>query len=167
MVPIRPQMTQRTSVFCCVSIALSNCNSSHINKKWKCLGLTQCCFCVCVSVSSGVLSVVMGVRYKRSGKLMPAGIITGLRSDTHTLLNGKLRICWETCHKVRWLTCAFSFYSLFMVFRLLLLFLMWPKTRLKASLSLQKSPWLKGVIPTLKHSLFVWGSNLCVTQKHH
>lgn len=43
-------------------------------------------------LSSGVLSVVMGVRYKRSGKLMPAGIITGL--------------------------------SLFMVFRLLLLFLM-------------------------------------------
>ncbi|XP_037534754.1 transmembrane protein 14A [Nematolebias whitei] len=29
-------------------------------------------------LTSGVLSVVMGLRYKKSGKLLPAGIITGL-----------------------------------------------------------------------------------------
>ncbi|XP_070771931.1 transmembrane protein 14A [Enoplosus armatus] len=29
-------------------------------------------------LASGVLSVVMGMRYKRSGKLMPAGIMAGL-----------------------------------------------------------------------------------------
>ncbi|XP_013878811.1 transmembrane protein 14A [Austrofundulus limnaeus] len=29
-------------------------------------------------LASGVLSVVMGLRYKKSGKLMPAGIISGL-----------------------------------------------------------------------------------------
>ncbi|XP_040033815.1 transmembrane protein 14A [Gasterosteus aculeatus] len=29
-------------------------------------------------LSSGVLSLVMGTRYKKSGKLMPAGIMTGL-----------------------------------------------------------------------------------------
>uniref|UniRef100_A0A8C6TWK1 Zgc:163080 n=1 Tax=Neogobius melanostomus TaxID=47308 RepID=A0A8C6TWK1_9GOBI len=31
-----------------------------------------------VSMSSGLLSVVMGMRYKKSGKLMPAGVMTGL-----------------------------------------------------------------------------------------
>lgn len=29
-------------------------------------------------LSAGLLSVVMGMRYKKSGKLMPAGIIAGL-----------------------------------------------------------------------------------------
>ncbi|XP_005737223.1 transmembrane protein 14A [Pundamilia nyererei] len=29
-------------------------------------------------LSSGVLAVIMGMRYKNSGKLMPAGIMTGL-----------------------------------------------------------------------------------------
>ncbi|XP_053189212.1 transmembrane protein 14A [Scomber japonicus] len=29
-------------------------------------------------LTSGVLSVVMGMRYKKSGKLMPAGIMSGL-----------------------------------------------------------------------------------------
>ncbi|XP_037321446.2 transmembrane protein 14A [Pungitius pungitius] len=29
-------------------------------------------------LSSGVLSLVMGMRYKKSGKLMPAGIMAGL-----------------------------------------------------------------------------------------
>uniref|UniRef100_A0A1A7YV62 Transmembrane protein 14A n=1 Tax=Iconisemion striatum TaxID=60296 RepID=A0A1A7YV62_9TELE len=29
-------------------------------------------------IASGVLSVIMGMRYKKSGKLMPAGIISGL-----------------------------------------------------------------------------------------
>ncbi|XP_047458502.1 transmembrane protein 14A [Mugil cephalus] len=29
-------------------------------------------------LSSGVLAVVMGTRYKKSGKLMPAGIMSGL-----------------------------------------------------------------------------------------
>ncbi|XP_028982760.1 transmembrane protein 14A [Betta splendens] len=29
-------------------------------------------------LSSAVLSVVMGMRYKKSGKLLPAGIVTGL-----------------------------------------------------------------------------------------
>ncbi|KAM9365104.1 transmembrane protein 14A [Pholidichthys leucotaenia] len=29
-------------------------------------------------LASGVLSVVMGLRYKNSGKVMPAGIVTGL-----------------------------------------------------------------------------------------
>ncbi|CAK6951598.1 transmembrane protein 14A [Scomber scombrus] len=29
-------------------------------------------------LASGVLSVVMGMRYKKSGKLMPAGIMSGL-----------------------------------------------------------------------------------------
>ncbi|XP_026164742.1 transmembrane protein 14A [Mastacembelus armatus] len=29
-------------------------------------------------LTSGVLSVVMGMRYKKSGKLLPAGIISGL-----------------------------------------------------------------------------------------
>ncbi|TKS85479.1 Transmembrane protein 14A [Collichthys lucidus] len=29
-------------------------------------------------LASGVLSVVMGMRYKKSGKLMPAGIMAGL-----------------------------------------------------------------------------------------
>lgn len=29
-------------------------------------------------VSSGLLSVVMGMRYKKSGKLMPAGVMAGL-----------------------------------------------------------------------------------------
>lgn len=29
-------------------------------------------------MASGVLSVVMGVRFKKSGKLMPAGIMSGL-----------------------------------------------------------------------------------------
>ncbi|XP_030603522.1 transmembrane protein 14A [Archocentrus centrarchus] len=29
-------------------------------------------------LASGVLAVIMGVRYKNSGKLMPAGIMTGL-----------------------------------------------------------------------------------------
>ncbi|XP_017268516.1 transmembrane protein 14A [Kryptolebias marmoratus] len=29
-------------------------------------------------ISSGVLSIIMGLRYKKSGKLMPAGIMTGL-----------------------------------------------------------------------------------------
>ncbi|XP_020777141.1 transmembrane protein 14A [Boleophthalmus pectinirostris] len=29
-------------------------------------------------VSSGLLSIVMGMRYKKSGKLMPAGIMAGL-----------------------------------------------------------------------------------------
>lgn len=29
-------------------------------------------------VSSGLLSLVMGMRYKKSGKLMPAGVMTGL-----------------------------------------------------------------------------------------
>ncbi|XP_043992041.1 transmembrane protein 14A [Gambusia affinis] len=28
--------------------------------------------------SSGLLAVIMGMRYKKSGKLMPAGIMTGL-----------------------------------------------------------------------------------------
>ncbi|XP_030012188.1 transmembrane protein 14A [Sphaeramia orbicularis] len=28
--------------------------------------------------SSGLLSIIMGLRYKKSGKLMPAGIMTGL-----------------------------------------------------------------------------------------
>uniref|UniRef100_A0A8C6NYV5 Transmembrane protein 14A n=1 Tax=Nothobranchius furzeri TaxID=105023 RepID=A0A8C6NYV5_NOTFU len=31
-------------------------------------------------IASGVLSVIMGMRYKKSGKLMPAGIISGLRN---------------------------------------------------------------------------------------
>ncbi|XP_041865455.1 transmembrane protein 14A [Melanotaenia boesemani] len=29
-------------------------------------------------ITSGLLSVIMGMRYKKSGKLMPAGIISGL-----------------------------------------------------------------------------------------
>ncbi|XP_056291945.1 transmembrane protein 14A [Pseudoliparis swirei] len=29
-------------------------------------------------LTSGVLSLVMGMRYKKSGKLMPAGIVSGL-----------------------------------------------------------------------------------------
>lgn len=36
-------------------------------------------------VASGVLSVVMGMRYKKSGKLMPAGIMAGLRSESDLL----------------------------------------------------------------------------------
>ena len=39
---------------------------------------------VFVSVASGVLSVVMGMRYKKSGKLMPAGIMSGLRSESNS-----------------------------------------------------------------------------------
>lgn len=38
------------------------------------------------TVSAGLLSVVMGMRYKKSGKLMPAGIMSGLRSE-FSLLN--------------------------------------------------------------------------------
>lgn len=37
-------------------------------------------------VSAGLLSVIMGMRYKKSGKLMPAGIMSGLRSE-YSLLN--------------------------------------------------------------------------------
>ena len=37
--------------------------------------------CFCLSVASGALAVVMGMRYKKSGKLLPAGIMSGLRSE--------------------------------------------------------------------------------------
>lgn len=30
-------------------------------------------------VASGALALVMGIRFKKSGKLMPAGIMAGLR----------------------------------------------------------------------------------------
>lgn len=33
-------------------------------------------FCI---VSAGILTVVMGMRFRKSGKLMPAGIMAGLR----------------------------------------------------------------------------------------
>lgn len=72
------------------------------------------CFPV-LSVASGVLSVIMGMRYKKSGKLMPAGIMAGLRSEhegtIYCTLDGFLAFinAWSLPH------------SLLMVFRLLLL----------------------------------------------
>uniref|UniRef100_A0A8C6MEQ5 Transmembrane protein 14A n=1 Tax=Nothobranchius furzeri TaxID=105023 RepID=A0A8C6MEQ5_NOTFU len=41
-------------------------------------------------IASGVLSVIMGMRYKKSGKLMPAGIISGLRSESLQNMTGEL-----------------------------------------------------------------------------
>lgn len=44
-----------------------------------------------VSVASGVLSVVMGMRYKKSGRLMPAGIMSGLRSESNSEIRNILK----------------------------------------------------------------------------
>lgn len=46
------------------------------------INIIQLVLCLNVSflpVASGILAVVMGMRYKKSGKLMPTGIISGLR----------------------------------------------------------------------------------------
>ncbi|XP_057704344.1 transmembrane protein 14C-like [Corythoichthys intestinalis] len=40
---------------------------------------------VVVAVASGLLSVVIGSRYKNSGKLVPAGIMTILRSELNSV----------------------------------------------------------------------------------
>lgn len=38
-----------------------------------------------ITVASGALAVVMGIRFKRSGKLMPAGFMAGMRYESHPL----------------------------------------------------------------------------------
>ena len=105
--------------------------------------LSRCCGVVFISVSAGVLSVIMGMRYKKSGKLLPAGIMAGLRSvkvAQHT---------WKMAKEIRnyceteivdlmidiFFICVFFFNSLLMVFRLLLLTMMWPGKWTKETLS--------------------------------
>lgn len=97
--------------------------------------MSLCVFCL--PVASGVLSVVMGMRYKKSGKMLPAGIMTGLRSESD-LLNvqileaGSIRARWceRTGHYMLAELATFCLllslsFSLFMVFRLLLLIFVW------------------------------------------
>lgn len=36
-----------------------------------------------VTVASGALAVVMGIRFKKSGKVMPAGFMAGMRCESH------------------------------------------------------------------------------------
>lgn len=50
------------------------------------------------TVSAGLLSVVMGMRYKKSGKLMPAGIMSGLRSESTLLKLRALRSLQSYSH---------------------------------------------------------------------
>lgn len=75
---ITSPMTQRISKSLCVSMG----TKQYLNfmSPPSCLGVFL------PTVSAGLLSVVMGMRYKKSGKLMPAGIMSGLRSES-SLLN--------------------------------------------------------------------------------
>lgn len=49
-------------------------------------------------VSAGLLSVIMGMRYKKSGKLMPAGIMSGLRSESSLLNKTGMSLNHMFCH---------------------------------------------------------------------
>lgn len=78
-------MMQKTSRSHCVSMTkhiwmdrFHNVISHRVDIMW---------WCFLYAVSSGVLSLVMGTRYKKSGKLMPAGIMTGLRSERLNMQN--------------------------------------------------------------------------------
>lgn len=74
MEPITSPMTQRISKSLCVSMG----TKQYFNSTYP-----PSCPCVFVpTVSAGLLSVVMGMRYKKSGKLMPAGIIAALRLES-------------------------------------------------------------------------------------
>ncbi|XP_061645089.1 transmembrane protein 14A isoform X2 [Phyllopteryx taeniolatus] len=44
-------------------------------------------------LTSGLLSLVMGTRYKKSGKLVPAGIMTILRSEFNSDVIHKIHFC--------------------------------------------------------------------------
>lgn len=64
-----------------IKISLCEYSSAHSNWLQCNMGIISRCSFPLFAVASGLLSVVMGTRYKKSGKLMPAGIICGLRSE--------------------------------------------------------------------------------------
>lgn len=66
-------------------IKISLCEYAQVQFKMnfqRIINIIQLVLCLNVSilpVASGLLAVVMGMRYKKSGKLMPAGVISGIR----------------------------------------------------------------------------------------
>lgn len=84
MVHTASLMTPRTSRSHCVSVATLISNMLIFRELVKNIQPLSYHGVFFLSVASGVLSVVMGMRYKKSGKLMP-GIMSGLRSESNLL----------------------------------------------------------------------------------
>lgn len=95
------------------NIKISLCEYGSGHRNWPTAGnipsVASQWSCTLFAVASGLLAVVMGVRYKNSGKVMPAGMLCGLRSELILHIATHMKAVIEQGSSVCGFKCALIF----------------------------------------------------------